>query len=955
MLRVTARRSVAYVIEHILEEKKVMIQTIVLFCAVVCFLVSMPFLCITVFAADMSENRSVRVGFFPFEGYYAVDSSGERSGYGYELLQLIAQHADISYSYVDNVAAWDKMEQMLLDGRLDMLTSVQKTPEREKKFAFSDMPISTSSTMMTVKSGNTSIVSGDYSTYDGIRAGVIRNNSHAQKFADFAQKSGFSCTEIPYDSLEELEKALQEGTEIDACVTSSLRPLHNEWIIEQFDPSPFYMMMRKGDTALIDEVNSALRQLALYSPNWQTDLYSKYYAPDNGSNLLLSTDERSCIAAVSGRVFKAAVQPDNAPFSWFEDGKACGIIPEIFAEIARRAGISYEVAETKDKSDYQALVDSGRVDFVMDTGWCYSLAENNGYKLTVPYLSLTISQVSRIGDAPSDKSVIAVPYGPVLGKLSDSNHYGGWNFASADTSAEAINGVIQGRYDSAAVYTSFAQQYIQNNIRSGLQMSLMPDVEVDLSVGVPAAVDYLLLSVMSKSAESVRTTYSQNVLLKSTINTHSSIGILDYLFLHPFQAAISLAVLLAIATVFAFLLINGRRQRLANAAIQKAKYEADAANEAKSAFLSSMSHDLRTPLNGIVGFTDLAIRESREEKRLDYLKKIKVSGSLLSDLVEDTLELSRIESGKMTLDLEPIRCGELAKAVVMAVTPAAELKHIHLAADSSRYPHEVIYCDRLKLQKILLNLLSNAIKYTPRGGTVCLSVEMIDPPLNGMTRRLIVEDNGIGMSEEFLTKLYEPFSQEHRAEAGNVAGTGLGLTIVKRIVDLMNGTITVESRVNKGTRITVDLPISRIEEEGSGEPVPDRQTVALTGKKILLCEDNDLNAEIAELLLREQGVEVTRAENGQAGVELFAASPEGFFYSILMDLRMPVMDGYAAAKAIRNLKRTDAQHIPIIALSADAFEENKKMAVKAGMTGYLTKPVNPSKLIMELSERPEFG
>lgn len=930
--------------------ENVIVRAIAFCCAAACILASMSLFCIPAFAADMTKNRSVRVGFFPFEGYYAVDASGERSGYGYELLQLIAQHANISYTYVDNVASWDEMEQMLQDGRLDMLTSVQKTPEREEKFAFSETPISTSSTMMTVKSGNTRIVTGDYSTYSGIRVGVIRDNSHAQKYADFAHKMGFSYTEVPYDSLVELASALQEGTAIDACVTSSLRPLHNEWIIEQFDPSPFYMMMRKDDTALIDEVNSALSQLSLYSPNWQTDLYSKYYAPDNGSNLLLSADERSYIAAQAGRVFKAAMQPDNAPFSWFEDGKACGIIPEIFAEIARRAGIAYEAVETKDKAAYQALVDASQVDFVMDTGWCYSLAENNGYKLTVPYLSLTISQVSKIGVASSGDSRVAVPSGPVWGKLSNSSRYDGWNFAAVDTAVDAVNGVVRGNYDRAAVYTSFAQQYIHNNIRSGLQMSLMPDVQVDLSVGVPAAQDYLLLSVMSKSAESVRATYAKDVLLKNTMDTHGDISFRDYFYLHPFQAAAALAVVLTITAIFVILLLNGRRQRRANIAIQKAKNEADAANEAKSTFLSSMSHDLRTPLNGIVGFTDLAIREGSEEKRLDYLKKIQVSGNLLSDLVEDTLELSRIESGKMTLNLEPIKGGELAKTVAMAVTPAAELKHIHLIADSSRYPHEVIYCDRLKLQKVMLNLLSNAIKYTPPGGTVSMSVEVIEPPRNGMTRRLVVEDNGIGMSEDFLTKLYEPFSQEHRAEAGNVAGTGLGLTIVKRIVDLMNGTITVESRVNKGTKFIIDLPVSRIEED-SGESAPSSQVVALKGKNILLCEDNDLNAEIAALLLKEQGVKVTRAENGQAGVDLFASSPEGFFFSILMDLRMPVLDGYAAAKAIRKLKRSDAPDIPIIALSADAFEENKKMASEAGMTGYLTKPIDPAKLVTELSKK----
>lgn len=920
-------------------------NTLRAFSAIICALIFMLSVSVPVHAADDSGVDSVRVGFFPFEGYYKVDSSGERSGYGYELLQLIGQHANLSYTYVDNVATWDEMEQMLLDGRLDMLTSVQKTPEREEKFAFSESPIGTSSTMMTVKSGNQSIVDGDYSTYSGLRVGVIRNNTHAQKFAAFAEEHAFSYTEVPYDSLDSLEAALQSGTDIDACVTSSLRPLHNEWIIEQFDPSPFYMMMRKDDTALIDQIDSAMRQLTLYSPNWQSDLYSKYYAPDNGSNLLLSADERSYIAAQSSRVFKAAVQPDNKPFSWFENGKACGMIPDIFTEIARRAGISYEVVETKNKEEYQALVDSGKVDLVMDTGWCYSQAENNGYKLTVPYLSLTLSQVALIGSTAAADSRIAVPNGPVMSQLTGSERYGGLNLIATDTADEAVEGVIRGAYHEAIVYTVFAQQYIQNNVRSRLQMSLLPDVQVDLSIGVPAEQNYLLLSVLSKGAESVKESYAQDVLQKESTSMQSRISFQDIVYLHPVPAALVLVSVLALAAVFIFLITNERRQRKANVAIQKAKMEADAANEAKSAFLSSMSHDLRTPLNGIVGFTDLAIREKDEKKRMDYLKKVQISGSLLSDLVEDTLDLSRIESGKMTLQLEAIKGDELARDVVMAVTPAAELKHICIHADFSCYPHEVICSDRLKLQKIMLNLLSNAIKYTPEGGTVTMTIERIDPPHNGMTRRLVVQDNGIGMNPEFLKKLYEPYAQEQRPEAGKVAGTGLGLTIVKRIVDLMNGTIAAESELNRGTKFTVELPIRQLESESS-EPAPavPVHEAALAGRKILLCEDNELNAEIAALLLKEQGMEVTHAENGRIGVDLFASSPAGSFDCILMDLRMPVMDGYAAAEAIRKMKRPDAQTVSIIALSADAFEENKKMAAEAGMNGYLTKPINPARL-----------
>lgn len=915
------------------------------FCAFFCVLAAILPLCGTARAADAEHTAPVRVGFFPFEGYYEVDDSGERSGYGYELLQQMAQHANLSYVYVDNVGTWSEMEQMLLDGRIDMLTSVQKTPENEARFAFSDTPISTSSTMLTVKSGTHRLSAGEYSSYDGVRVGVIRGNAHAQKFKRFAAEHNFRYTEVCFDSLESLENALQAGGEIDACVTSSLRPLHNEWIIEQFDPAPFYMMMRKDDAALIRTVNNALRQMTLYMPNWQTDLFNEYYAPDNGSNLLLSAEERAYIEAQRGHVFRVAVSPDNAPFSTFRDGTACGIIPEIFAEIAKRAGISYEVVQTEDSGAYDALIRAGDVELVMDAGWSYSEAENEGYKLTAPYISLSVAQVSKIGRAPAETAPAAVPDGTLLERLSHASMYGMQRYVVGPSANDAIQAVISGTCDRAILYTAVAQQSIQNNLRDKLQMSLLPNISVNLSVGMIANQDYLLLSVLSKSAQSVQREFAQEVLLKRTTSARTHLSTLDYFYLNPLRAAVFLlggAMLLAASI---FLLLWANRQRRLNQTIQKAKLEADRANEAKSAFLSSMSHDLRTPLNGIVGFTDLAIREPDNEKRQDYLRKIQASGRLLTDLVEDTLELSRIESGKMVLQPEAVDGGQLGRAVVMAVESAAALKNIRLCADPSQYPDETVWVDRVKLQKIMLNLLSNAIKYTPPGGTVSMRVEIIDPPVNGRTRRIVVEDNGIGMSEAFLTQIYEPFAQEHRPEAGDATGTGLGLAIVKRIVDLMGGVIAVESKIGQGTRVTVELPVCRIEEERGGAAAELRDVSRLAGKRILLCEDNPLNAEIATLFLKENGMEAVWARDGQEGLDRFSSSEEGFFDAVLMDLRMPVLDGYAAAQAIRKLRRADAQTVPIFALSADAFVEELPKAADAGMNGYLTKPIDQGKIL----------
>ena len=381
--------------------------------------------------------------------------------------------------------------------------------------------------------------------------------------------------------------------------------------------------------------------------------------------------------------------------------------------------------------------------------------------------------------------------------------------------------------------------------------------------------------------------------------------------------------------------------------VKEALLVARTANESKSVFFSSLSHDLRTPLNGILGFTDIAMREKDPETVHKYLERIHLSGSLLMDLVNDTLDLSRIESGKDTLQPEVIDSGELAGSVLSAIMPVAEQKGVRLIAETGKYPHGYICADRLKLQKIVLNLLSNAVKFTPSGGTVRYSVEGIDPPENRMTRRVIVEDNGIGMSEEFQKHLFEPFTQENREEVGKIAGTGLGLSIVKKIVDLMGGTIAVKSAIGKGSCFTVEFPIREAEampsEKDNAFP-----EIALEGIHVLLCEDNDMNAEIAGILLGEYGILTDRAVNGRKGLEWFEHSEEGYYDAVLMDVRMPVMNGCEAAKAIRALERSDAASVPIIAMTADVFEENIRATAEAGMNDCLTKPIDPQKMIASL-------
>ena len=382
--------------------------------------------------------------------------------------------------------------------------------------------------------------------------------------------------------------------------------------------------------------------------------------------------------------------------------------------------------------------------------------------------------------------------------------------------------------------------------------------------------------------------------------------------------------------------------------VEAARLAADRANEEKSDFLSSISHDIRTPLNAIIGFTDFALQSDEPDTARSYMEKVKSSADLLLALVNDVLDLSRIESGKMTIDDAPTPVEELGAAVAEALRPTAEGKGVTLI--SGPYPDGMVYVDKLKHQKIWLNLISNAIKYTPEGGVVEAFVECIDPPVDGHNRRLVVADTGIGMSEEFQRTMFEPFSQEKRSETTGVQGTGLGLAIVKRLVDLLGGTITVQSARGKGTRFEIEVDIPTIEKGEASRTEAKIRSGALADKRVLLCEDNDMNAEIASVILQSKGMSVDWARDGSQALDMYLASDIGHYDLILMDVRMPIMDGREATRVIRSSARPDASIIPIIALTADAFAEDVRENENAGMNAQITKPINPAKLFSVIED-----
>ena len=418
-----------------------------------------------------------------------------------------------------------------------------------------------------------------------------------------------------------------------------------------------------------------------------------------------------------------------------------------------------------------------------------------------------------------------------------------------------------------------------------------------------------------------------------------------------FLVAVSIAVL---ATAICYLMLHRKqREKLYTEEIRKSAEKARKANEAKTRFLFNMSHDIRTPMNAIVGFSGLLEKSLHDEKKsLGYIKKIRVSSDILLTIINQVLEMARIESGKITLNPESVNIREMVEAMNTVFESSLAKKSLEYQC-SLNVVHDQILCDKTKMEEIILNVVSNSIKYTNPHGKITVSIDELDSEdEKNADYKVVVEDNGIGMSQDYLPHIFEEFSREHTSTETRVAGTGLGLPIVKSLVDRMGGTIEVESEEGKGTRFIMkfSFPVSLENQvrEKEKQNIPDI-TEKLEGKRILLAEDNELNAEIAETVLEETGIKVKHVEDGIQCIEELKKMPEKYYDVILMDVQMPNMDGYTATQRIRDLDDSRAE-IPIIAMTANAYDEDRRKAQEAGMDGFLAKPLDVDEMMRLLAQ-----
>lgn len=905
-----------------------------------------------IFSVAAVSKTPVRVGFVHEPLYNFLDSAGKHHGYANAIIYNVAMRAGLDVQYV-NFNNYDDEDAALEAGGIDLEITVEKSAEREKKFLFSDVPTGQISLNLLVRDDEERYAYGDPNAINSMKISAVKSDAITDDFESWYRRNNLKPVMVFYSTSEAAVAALQSRA-VDGCVASFNETRKGCRVLLNYQTAALFMMLNKSRTDLAAKINAAMNEIMMENPLYEQELFREYLAPGQGNQGALTGAEKEYLR--SHKLLTIAVQRHAPPFSSIDNtGHVYGIIPDYYESFADSLGVVFRYigfdtwAETIDalrqrKVDIAGLYVDGAHRACSDGLMLLELT--NSFDM-VMVSHFNGKRVKKVAVLTCSRMIIADKLDSIGEKtyqLCDYNNIDGCYQAFKSGEVDGI------------ICSSPAAEWMVNNRRLSDSVAV-PFMSMRRKISSAVVEDNRLLSSAVRKMILASYTAMQSAVLANTMpqgDLHSILERIPVSLLIVF-AAILLAMVISLCLTL-FLLIRRHRERAVLAAeqaesdIAKVRMESmERASEEKNLFFSNISHDMRTPMNGILGFTQLALKEKDPGEIRNYLQKIAISGQLLVDLIDDTLTISRLNSGKMELRRESVKMAEMLEELIVPVRETATAKKIAFQCDIAQMANVIVIADELNVKKIFLNLLSNAVKYTPEGGTVTFSVVNNSSAEDIVDLTAVVRDTGIGISAEFLPHLYAPFTQESRA-AKMASGTGLGMFIVKRLLDMMDGTISVQSELDRGTEFSVRLRFHRIRGvQVSAVPIetePDWS--AIRGKKVLLCEDNELNREITQAILQDKGMIVIPAEDGKIGVDTFADSDSGEISVVLMDIRMPNMDGYEACRRIRAMNRPD-RNVPIVALTANAYEEDVRDCLAAGMDSHVAKPIDPARLLSEIT------
>ena len=910
---------------------------------------------------DEKKSQIIRVGSFE-DTFDYVDKNGVRRGYGYELMQALAGYTGWEFEYVK--CDWSNCFDKLENGEIDVMGDISYTDERAQRMLFSDEAMSEEKYILYADLSNMDIGTSDFKFMDGKRVGVLMDTEPEIMLTEWENKNGIHTEHVNVNNNDDVEKKLANH-EIDAFVSLEESIWSEQGIssVTTIGKSGIYFAINKERSDIKTELDYAMRQLDQDSPFFKADLYKKYFTLDY--NQSLTGGEKSWVKE-HGDIQIGFLNNDPAIFSMDEaTGKLTGMLVEYISyakDCLTNQTLKFNIQDYDDYDEMLQALQDHEIDMIFYVSRNPDLAEKKGYTLT--NTAWTYSLMAVTDEENFDEHnvyTVAVPKEKDALKQHIAFSYPQWKLVEYDSFEDAADMITDEKADCFLMGAS--QALVYDNSQKFKSVPLTNTMEACFAVKSGEAT---LLSLLNKTLKDMPSGMLTSALAIYD-STADKITFSDFVkdnMLAFFLAAGFLA--LSIIIIILVLLRKARKAEISakhaanntqklNDKLEIALKKAEDASLAKTCFLNNMSHDIRTPMNVILGYAQLMESELDGKdmpETLEHLEKLQQSGDLLLSIINNVLDMARIESGRMELDENYCRIEDVRKSLFAVFDEKARKKDIALHY-TMNVEHEHILTDVTKVKEIFVNILSNAIKYTPAGGSVMMSVDELPCDEPGyMIVRNRVSDTGIGMSQEYMTKIFDAFTREHNTTKSKIAGTGLGMSIVKKYVELLGGTIDVESEPGKGSTFTVTLKhriadesyyVKRhIEEPGTGSEI-------LEGRNILLAEDNDMNAEIAEAILERAGLKIERVENGIQCVNRIMEMPAGTYDMILMDIQMPKMNGYKATQTIRHLPDKDKACIPIIAMTANAFEEDKRDAITAGMNGHIAKPIQVDKLLSMLA------
>ena len=1044
-------------------------------------------------AAETASAKVVRVGSFE-DTFNYVNEKGARKGYGYELLETLSGYTGWQFEYV--TCDWSDCFEKLKNGEIDIIGGISYTEDRTQEMLFSDEPMGVEKYYLYADLARADISASDFKTLNGKKIGVLMGTEPEVMLAEWEEKYGLKTEHVNISNNEDVKQKLANH-EIDCFVSleESFWAERGISTITRVGESGIYYAINKNRPDIKEELDDAMRALDEAVPFYTADLYKRYFSMDYTPIL---TGEEKAWLRKHGAIRMGFLASDSG-VSTFDPatGEFTGVITDYIQFAADCLGnqeLEFQLVGYDSKEAELDALKSGEIDMIFHCDQNPNLAEEYHFACTnTTWTSNLMAVTNKQHFNENNVNRIAVPQNKLSLKKYLAFYYPQWEIVDCDTQEDAAKLVKDGQADCFVTGISSENKYSKKY--SFYSVPLVNPVRSCFAVN---SGNRSLLSILNKTIKAMPVNMLAGALAMYKSSARK-VTLSDFIKDNFFKVMLISSIAVAVVLLTILMLLQKARKAEAaarkaasdtqelNAKLQVAVEKAETANRAKSTFLSNMSHDIRTPMNAIIGFTTLALSNIDDTDRVkDYLGKTLASSNHLLSLINDVLDMSRIESGKIHLEEVEVNLSDVLHDLKTIVSGQIYAKQLELYMDAMDVTDEDVYCDKTRLNQILLNLLSNAIKFTPAGGTVSVRVRQLAGKVHGCGQyEFRIKDNGIGMSQEFAKKIFEPFERERTSTVSRIQGTGLGMAITKNIVDMMGGTIEVQTAQGKGTEFTVCVPMRAQTEQRLVEKIteleglkalvvdddfntcdsvtkmlvkvgmraewtlsgkeavlrarqsiemsdvyhayiidwrlPDMNGIEVTrqirslhddtpiiilttydwsdieveakaagvtafcskpmfmsdlretlmsalgqkpadavqrllpeknadfkGKHILLVEDNELNREIAQEILQEYGFLVDSAENGAVAVEKVSTAAPGSYDLVLMDVQMPIMDGYTATRKIRALDDPARAKLPILAMTANAFDEDRRNALESGMNGFLSKPIVIGDLVQEL-------